>query len=48
MFPFYDRTDSFTGDTSDSAAGGLGGIGLWAAAGIFFAIRGFSWEGKPA
>jgi ABC-2 type transport system permease protein len=35
-----------TGRSIGDNAGGLAVIGLWAAAGVFFAVRGFSWDGK--
>ncbi|WP_354701360.1 hypothetical protein DSM112329_01673 [Paraconexibacter sp. AEG42_29] len=37
-----------TGRSLGDNAGGLGVIGLWAAAGVFFAIRGFSWDSRNA
>lgn len=37
-----------TGRSIGDNAGGLGVIALWAAFGIAFAIRGFSWDGKQS
>ena len=37
-----------TGRSIADNAGGLAVIGLWAAAGIFFAVRGFSWDSRSA
>jgi ABC-2 type transport system permease protein len=37
-----------TGRTITDNAGGLAVLGIWTAAGIVFAVRGFSWDGKSA